>query len=165
MAPRSPISASVADWLVNVRRFLAYIRPDDEAARRTSEDYAPLAGTLVRIQARYGTLNARIQRETDRLALWLLAKVDLPEGVANLLVEGLSSEGQPAHATGKTPIFKDPGRVGFGLFALIAEGRELVFDDEAADNAAYDAYQRPYDAYQRPYGDFRQVRSAGGRPS
>lgn len=144
MAPRSPISASVADWLSDVRGFLGYItaRPtgSDAQIRSASILYAPLAGTLVRIQARYGSLNARIRRNADRLALWLLAKVDLPDVIANLLIDGLSPKGQIARTPGFVPKFQDsrvPGGSGSGLSELVDQGANLVFEDEDADERAF----------------------------
>lgn len=143
MAPRSPISASVADWLAHARAYFAcaasYTGDDGPLQHDSGAAFGPLAGTLVRIQARYGSLNARIRREADRVALWLLAKVDLPEGVSNLLLEGLSSEGQYDWREGHIPKFRTPADGTYSLLDLTAEGQGLVFEDEATDNAAYEA--------------------------
>jgi len=151
MAPRSPISASVADWLSSARAYFACADavPGDDGPLQydSGASFGPLAGTLVRIQARYSTLNARIQREADRLALWLLAKVHLPAGVADLLVEGLSSEGQGARAAGYVPKFRLPEDGNYSLLDLTADGQALAFDDETADDVAYDSVHIvPYNA-------------------
>ena len=142
MAPRSPISASVADWLSSVRGFLGFTAAhpagSDAQIRSSSALYAPLAGTLVRIQARYGSLNARIRRDTDRLALWMLAKIDLPEVIADMLVDGLSPEGQIARASGAVPAFRgSQAGSGSGLSELVDQGSLLVFEDEEADERAF----------------------------